>query len=103
METTEEGKVLHLTLKKKWFDMIMSGEKTHEYREYKPYWEKRLIIAGTHPPICKDFDFVKLTNGYGDKPTGTFKCKGISLNFGNAKWGGDEKNIQFVIRLGEKI
>lgn len=36
-------KVLHLTLKKKWFDMILSGEKKEEYREIKPYWIKRLI------------------------------------------------------------
>ena len=28
---------LHLTLKKQWFDMILSGEKTEEYRDIKPY------------------------------------------------------------------
>ena len=27
------SKILHLTLKKKWFDMIASGEKKEEYRE----------------------------------------------------------------------
>ena len=36
-------KTLTLFLKKKWFDMIASGEKTEEYREIKPYWEKRLF------------------------------------------------------------
>lgn len=36
-------KTLTLSLKKKWFDMIASGEKTEEYREIKPYWEKRLL------------------------------------------------------------
>lgn len=35
--------VLHLTLTKKWFDMIESGEKKEEYREIKPYWIKRLL------------------------------------------------------------
>ena len=35
--------ILHLTLKKKWFDLIASGEKQHEFRECKPYWEKRLL------------------------------------------------------------
>ena len=29
-------------LKKKWYDKIKSGEKTVEYREVNPYWEKRL-------------------------------------------------------------
>lgn len=30
-----------LNLKKIWFDKIKNGEKTHEYREVKPFWEKR--------------------------------------------------------------
>lgn len=36
-------KTLHLTLKKKWFDKITSGEKKEEYREIKPYWIRRLL------------------------------------------------------------
>jgi len=28
-------KILEMTLKKKWFDMISSGEKKEEYREIK--------------------------------------------------------------------
>jgi hypothetical protein len=39
-------RVLHLTLKKKWFDMIASGEKKEEYREDKEYWRRRLLIRG---------------------------------------------------------
>lgn len=35
-------KVLTLTVSKQWFDMIVAGEKTDEYREIKPYWIKRL-------------------------------------------------------------
>lgn len=36
-------KVLTLTVSKEWFDMIVSGEKTEEYREIKPYWASRLV------------------------------------------------------------
>ena len=36
-------KVLCLAVSKKWFDLIASGEKREEYREIKPYWEKRLL------------------------------------------------------------
>jgi hypothetical protein len=43
--------VLKMTLKKKWFDMILSGEKKTEYRELKPYWIKRI------------FDYKDLGNG----------------------------------------
>lgn len=38
-------KVLHLSVKKQWFDMISAGEKTEEYREIKPYWIQRLTIG----------------------------------------------------------
>ena len=34
---------LHLVLKSQWYNMIAAGFKTEEYREIKPYWEKRLL------------------------------------------------------------
>ncbi len=37
-------KVLHLTLKRQYFDMIASGEKPEEYRAIKPYWVDRLLV-----------------------------------------------------------
>lgn len=33
-------------LKRQWFDLIWSGEKTIEYREIKPYWTTRLTALG---------------------------------------------------------
>ncbi len=36
--------MLTLNLKKEWFDKIKSGEKTHEYREVKDYWTKRIFL-----------------------------------------------------------
>ena len=36
-------KTLHLNIKKKWFDMILSGEKKEEYKEIKTFWIKRLL------------------------------------------------------------
>lgn len=36
-------KVLTLTVSKEWFSRILSGEKTEEYREIKPYWVARLL------------------------------------------------------------
>lgn len=38
-----EKKILTLTVSKQWFDMIVAGEKTEEYREIKPYWVARLF------------------------------------------------------------
>lgn len=42
-QTMAEKKVLPLVLEKKWFKKIVSGEKTEEYREIKPYWASRLV------------------------------------------------------------
>lgn len=41
--------MITLHLKKQWFDKIKSGEKTHEYREVKPYWTKTFYgnLTGT--------------------------------------------------------
>ena len=77
-------KILHLTLKKKWFDLINSGEKTIEFREIKPYWTKRL--EGKH------FDIVIFKNGYNkDSPKMKFKVKEI------------KKNLYYEVHLGERI
>lgn len=35
-------KTVFLNLKKKWFEKIKSGDKTHEYRLASSHWEKRL-------------------------------------------------------------
>lgn len=36
--------MLTFNLKKEWFEKIKSGEKTHEYREVKEYWFRRLFL-----------------------------------------------------------
>ena len=38
-------KVVVFNVKRKWFDKIRFGEKTHEYRLATPYWESRLRFA----------------------------------------------------------
>ena len=45
---------LRLPLKKKWFDMIKSGEKKAEYREIKKYWLDRFII--NHDNVSYNFN-----------------------------------------------
>ncbi|KKL96445.1 hypothetical protein LCGC14_1844380 [marine sediment metagenome] len=63
--------ILHLTLKRKWFDLIASGAKTEEYRECKTYWVKRLR--------GRVYDEVHFRNGYRpDSPFMRVECLGIS-------------------------
>ena len=53
--------ILHLTLKKEWFDKILSGSKTVEYREVKHYWTKRLFQEDGR---SKKYDLIEFRNGY---------------------------------------
>ena len=39
-------KTLHLNLYREYFDAILKGEKTTEYRDVTPYWSKRLEFKG---------------------------------------------------------
>lgn len=51
--------VLPLTISKQWFAMILSGEKTEEYRVIKGFWMSRLLLIKDEE--CKDFDKYKKT------------------------------------------
>ena len=63
--------ILHLTVKKKWFDKIASGEKKVEYREIKDYWISRLCIsykvASKKMLEFKKYDEIHFKNGYSKK------------------------------------
>ena len=86
-------RILHLTLKKKWFDMIAGGEKREEYRELKPYWLKRLT--------GKTYDAIKFRNGYNkDSPAVTVELKEICSGLGIVEWGAPEREPVYILRLG---
>lgn len=111
--------------------MILSGEKTEEYREIKPYWCKRLFDFKDKKyfdemqeqyDVCsclksgemkikhdaKVFDTIRFTNGYSkNAPSFEIECKGISIGKGCAKWGApvgfDGMVDVFIISLGKII
>lgn len=99
-------KALHLTLKKKWFDMIASGEKKEEYREIKPYWEKRLQLMefnGLKIQLRK-FGVIVFKNGYSkNAPTITVKCEGITIGKAKPEWSDNWQGDVFVIKLGDIV
>ena len=86
-------KILYLPLKKEWYEMIERGEKTEEYREIKPYWNKRLI-NGKHT-------HVKFSYGY-TKQTMIFEYKKLTIGYGNPEWGAPKEDC-YIIKLGERI
>jgi hypothetical protein len=111
-------KVLHLTLKKKWFDMIASGEKKEEYRDMKEYWWKRLCTVGPVKyslatilnegeqitSLFKDYTHVSFRNGYSkDARSMTIQCREIQTGNGKPEWGAEPGKKYFVIKLGERI
>lgn len=112
--------ILHLNLKKKWFDMIVSGEKKEEYREIKPYWIHRLTWHEFHncdlfelvkyqidqDVFRHDFDIIRFTNGYGKKaPSFDIELKEIMV--GSPISGmceqGRAGNSVFILKLGNII
>ena len=87
-----DKKILHLTLKKKWFNEIASGEKTEEYREIKPYWETRLE--------GKEYDEIYFKNGYTKTaPFMRVEWCGCKKGWGPMIGGVSEK--QYIIKLGK--
>lgn len=125
-------RVLHLTLKKKWFDMIDSGEKRDEYREIKDYWCRRLLVCedemeygvwqemiedmrnpcrhSDYPELLsyfmvsfREYDAVRFVNGYGeDRPSMMFRFK-TTLGTGRTEWGAVEGVNYFLLHLGKRV
>ena len=96
---------LHLNLKKKWFDMILSGEKTEEYRDITEYWKKRLTKHWEHPIYeRKSYDTITFSNGY-SKNRRQFVIKYHQLRVGKGKheWGADYGIDYFKLYLGKII
>lgn len=104
-------KTLNLTLKKKWFDMIASGEKKDEYRELKDYWKKRLISNYEELEFeewgivyFNDFDTITFRNGYAkDAPTMVIECEGITIGKARPEWSDNWQGDVFIIKLGKII
>ena len=88
--------MLILPIKKKWFDMIKSGEKKEEYRELKEYYGSRFSTLGVGDDKIHEILF---RNGYGkDKPT--IKCKvKIDIGYGKTIWGAEIGQTYFVLKI----
>jgi hypothetical protein len=78
--------ILHLNLRRKWFDAIAVKTKRVEYRDQTPYWKRRL--EGRH------YDVIQFRNGYATKaPEMLVEFLGL-LRYGKGR------NAYYAIRLG---
>ena len=101
--------MLVLPIKKKWFDMIKSGEKKEEYREIKPYYESRLYHMGSAYPedaMISNFSVlvpkvkeIIFRNGY-SKNSPMIKCNvDIYKGYGKKEWGAEPNKEYYVIKI----
>jgi len=115
-------KTLHLNLKRKWFDMFLSGIKTEEYREIKESmisilfdWKNSGVSRKDfvedlnydvfHPSYwswLKDFDTITFSNGYAkNRDQFVIEFKNIEIRKGNPEWGAEKGKKYFVLETGE--
>lgn len=116
-----DGKnVLILHLKKKWFEMINSGEKPEEYRRMTLFWTKRLVEIVPYKVeaideygniiapkistkiVLKKFDEVWLLCGY-PKLTDANKIikwssPTLDCRVGNPQWGAPLNEYVYIIK-----
>ena len=69
--TNQEKKVLKLTLKKKWFDLMKDGFKKIEFREPSDWIFSRLLDENGD---AKKYDLIEFKNGYGTNAP-SFLCE----------------------------
>ena len=104
-------KPLYLVLKPEWYDMIERGEKPEEYRDYTPYWVKRLTTLeygfmlfshrhGYEQIPFKPFTEVTFQRAYPKNPPRmTYGIESMSYGFGNPAWGAPTDRKVFIIKL----
>ena len=105
----EMMKMLILPIKKKWYDMILSGEKTEEYREIKPYYDSRFEsvfgcqwlfrgidgVGDTTPPE-KEIIF---RNGYSRSSRQAKATCTLTKGTGNPEWGAEPGVKYYVLHI----
>ena len=67
---------LTLTIRRKWFDLIATGEKTEEYRRVSKWIHSRLFEKDNVTP--RQYSYVRLRNGYSEKSP-TIVCKWLGF------------------------
>ncbi len=98
--------MLTLPIKKKWFDMILSGEKKEEYRAITPYWTKRfqsiVLVDNYGLPLIRECRIIKLRAGYSKNAPEAKVAVSIKKGTGRPEWEA-EHGIEYWVLKIEKI
>lgn len=104
--------MLILPIKKKWFDMILSGQKKEEYREIKPYWTKRFEkyffgkeLTKEHIEALKRYTTlpteIVFKNGYSkNSPHIECWCR-LTIGTGKQEWGAEPNKEYYILEILE--
>lgn len=93
--------MLILPIKKKWFDMILSGEKKEEYREIKPYYTSRFERMWENSGYWNYDDryAVLFRNGYSHSSPSFVAEVSLGIGTGKSEWGADPGHRYYVLRI----
>lgn len=109
--------MLTLPIKKKWFDMILAGEKREEYREIKPYYETRfqnvfgVILHEVNGEIVdiirevpeeikrEELQEIIFRNGYSKKSKAFIARCSLRIGTGRPEWGAEEGKKYFILSI----
>lgn len=110
--------MLTLPIKKKWFDMLLSGEKKQEYREIKPYYTSRFqkILSPSLPrkddseslqwmEACRAGQYAKapfkvlFRNGYSAASPSFVADVCLSIGSGKESWGAEAGKDYYILEV----
>lgn len=89
--------MLTLPIKKKWYDMILSGKKKEEYRDVKPYYERR--IKRFKNEITSTLIVVKFRNGYSRKSPAFIAICELGKGKGKPEWGAEPGKEYIIFKI----
>ena len=90
--------MLVLPITKKWFEMIVAGEKKEEYREIKPYYDKRFMKTFGFDYLNKRIEVI-FRNGY-SLTSPSVKCLCIlNKGYGKQEWGAVKDKEYYILTI----
>ena len=96
--------MITLPIKKKWFDMILLGEKKEEYREMKNYYHSRFENIGLLNHVLEPKNttrWVKFRNGYSRKSPSFYAKVKIRMGEGKPEWGAEAGKDYWILEILE--
>ena len=94
--------MLTLPIKREWFDLILCGIKTEEYRAINPYYEKRFrnigLLDSSGMPTSAEATII-LRNGYSEASP-TIKID-VTMGYGEGclEWGAENGEIYYILKI----